>query len=87
MHIRRSLRFKKQYRKLPKNIRARTDARIRLFLGDPFNEILRNHSLNGEYSECRSFSITDDYRIIYEEHPDGLINFLLIGTHAELFGE
>lgn len=85
MHIDRSRRFKKQYQKLPKNIQARTDIRIRLFVKDPFNEILRNHQLSGEYGGCRSFNITGDYRIIYEEN-DGEINFLLIGTHEELYG-
>jgi len=86
MHLRRSSRFKKQYRKLPKNIQARADARIRLFIKDPFNGILRNHQLHGEYSTCRSFNVTGDYRIIYEEN-NGCIEFLLIGTHPELFGE
>lgn len=85
MHIRRSARFKKQYRKLPKNIQARADIRIRLFAKDPFNEILRNHSLSGEYSNCRSINITGDYRIIYEEN-NGSIEFLLIGTHDDLYG-
>jgi addiction module RelE/StbE family toxin len=86
MHIIRSSRFKKQYRKLPKNIQARVDSRIRLFLEDPFNEILRNHPLSGEYSDCRSINITGDYRIIYEEDTGGFIKFLLIGTHDELYG-
>jgi len=86
MNIIRSSRFKKQYKKLPKNIQMRADARIRLFIVDPFNEILRNHSLSGEYSNCRSINITGDYRIIYEENPKGVINFLLIGTHDELYG-
>ena len=71
--------------KLPKNIQARTDIRIRLFITDPFNEILRNHPLSGEYSGCRSINITGDYRIIYEEN-EGIIEFLLIGTHDELYG-
>ena len=85
MHIDRSRRFKKQYQKLPKSIQARADARIRLFLADPFNEILRNHPLSGEYAECRSFNVTGDYRIIYEEN-NGFVEFLLIGTHDELYG-
>lgn len=85
MRIERSRRFKKQYQKLPKNIQARADARIRLFLTNPFNEVLRNHSLSGEYSNCRSINITGDYRIIYEEN-EGAIAFLLIGTHDELYG-
>ena len=85
MRIDRSRRFKKQYQKLPKNIQARVDARIRLFIADPFNEILWNHPLSGEYSNCRSINMTGDYRIIYEEN-DGIIGFLLIGTHDELYG-
>lgn len=86
MHIGRSGRFKKQYRKLPKNIQMRVDTRIRLFTTDPFNEILRNHSLSGEYSGCRSINVTGDYRIIYEENAKGFMEFLLIGTHDELYG-
>jgi mRNA interferase YafQ len=85
MYIDRSRRFKKQYQKLPKSIQTRTDARIRLFVGDPFDEVLRNHPLSGEYSGCRSINITGDYRIIYEAN-DGRIEFLLIGTHDELYG-
>lgn len=86
MHISRSGRFKKQYRKLSKNVQARVDTRIRLFVADPFDEILRNHSLSGEYSGCQSINITGDYRIIYEENSKGFIEFLLIGTHDELYG-
>ncbi|MHB8710255.1 MAG: type II toxin-antitoxin system RelE/ParE family toxin [Minisyncoccota bacterium] len=86
MHIDRSRRFKKQYQKLPKSIQARADVRIRLFVADPFNEILRNHPLSGEYSGCRSINITGDYRIIYEVDTKSSIQFLLIGTHDELYG-
>lgn len=84
MYINRSRRFKKQYKKLPKNIQTKADIRILLFASDPFNEILQNHSLSGEYSYCRSINLTGDYRIIYEEN-DGFIDFLLIGTHGELY--
>jgi mRNA interferase YafQ len=86
MHVVRSARFKKQYQKLPRRIQTHADTRIRLFLNDPFNEILRNHPLSGEYANCRSINITGDYRLIYEENPTGLIEFLLIGTHDELYG-
>lgn len=86
MYISRSQKFKKQYKKLPKNIQARADVRIRLFMTEPFHEILRNHALSGEYANCRSFNVTGDYRIIYEEFG-GMIEFLLIGTHPELFGK
>jgi len=63
----------------------RTDVRIRLFMENSFNEILRNHPLSGEYSGCRSINVTGDYRIIYEEQ-NGVVEFLLIGTHDELYG-
>lgn len=86
MYIDRSRKFKKQYQKLPRNIQTRADARIRLFAVDPFNEILRNHSLSGEHSGCRSINITGDYRAIYEVDTNGSVQFLLIGTHDELYG-
>lgn len=55
----------------------KADERILLFAKNPFHEILRNHSLSGEYNGCRSINITGDYRIIFEESTKGFIEFLL----------
>lgn len=86
MRIDRSRRFKKQYKKLLKHLQMKADERILLFVANPFNGVLRNHSLSGEYAGCRSINITGDYRIIYEENSKGFVEFLLIGTHDELYG-
>ncbi len=78
--------FVKRIKKLSPKIRRAFRARRDLFLKDSFNPILDNHALHGEYAGYRSINVTGDWRIIYEPIADDLVYFMLIGTHAELFG-
>ena len=57
--------FKKSFKKKDKFVQNKTIERIRIFRKDPFNILLNNHSLEGEYKGKRSFNITGDYRIIF----------------------
>jgi len=80
--------FKKKFKKLPKDIQKKFSQRLELFYEDTHHALLRNHSLSGEYSGCRSINITGDYRAIYVHLiiTDDVIQFLDIGTHSELYG-
>ncbi|KKS93468.1 MAG: hypothetical protein UV70_C0010G0050 [Parcubacteria group bacterium GW2011_GWA2_43_13] len=60
--------------------------RRNVFLRDPFSLELRNHVLRGQYDGCRSIDITGDLRVIYREEGGGIVSFLAIGTHSELYG-
>lgn len=84
MEIRYHKHFKKQYLKLPENMRQKFKLRLVLFVSDPFNPELNNHALSGKYVGRRSINITGDLRAIYEIKNE-CIHFLLIGTHSELY--
>ena len=78
--------FAKQYKKLSLRVRQKFNERLRVFETDPFDKILNNHSLHGEYEGYRSINITGDYRAIYFIDKAVAV-FIRIGTHSELFGK
>jgi len=67
-----------------KNLLDKVEKRIELFCINPKESILKDHGLKGEKNMLRSFSVTGDYRIIYQEFPDHY-NFLDIGTHNQVY--
>ncbi len=58
---------------------------LRIFVADQFHYSLNNHALSGEFKGIRSFDVTGDVRVHYEEIDDGIV-LLKIGTHAQLYG-
>ena len=77
--------FKKSFRKKDKFIQKKARERIRIFREDPFNAVLNNHALTGEYKDERSFNVTGDYRIIFYYANENTVVFSDIGTHPELY--
>ncbi len=65
-------------------LNSETIEAIDLFLEDPNNPILRNHILVGNLKGKKSFSVTDDLRIIYVETKSFYI-FIDIGNHNEVY--
>lgn len=63
---------------------ARFQQRLRLFLTDPQNPVLKNHKLVGKKSTYWSFSITGDIRVIYQQKDDHLLLFD-IGSHNQVY--
>ena len=84
MRVRFHRNFVKRYKVL-KKLRKRIDERITLFMEDPFNPILNNHSLQGEYKHCRSINITGDVRALYELTAQDTATFIALGSHDELY--
>ncbi len=76
--------FKKKFKRLPPKIQAQFYERLDIFLRDPFNVVLQNHSVNKAFPNCRSINITGDYRAIFKVDTQTVI-FITIGTHAELY--
>jgi addiction module RelE/StbE family toxin len=76
--------FDKNYKKLTLKVKLQFKVRRDIFLRNPFNPILNNHSLHGEYDGCSSINITGDYRAVYYMRGDMAI-FIRIGTHHELY--
>ena len=80
-----SRRFDKKFNKLSQKIKNQTIERIQLFIENPFNPILNNHSLGGKYLGCQSINVNGDIRIIYEILDKNTAYFLEIGSHSELY--
>ncbi|HLD04039.1 MAG TPA: type II toxin-antitoxin system YafQ family toxin [Candidatus Dojkabacteria bacterium] len=80
--------FKKHYLQrilTNKNLLKQTEKRIKLFYENSQNPILHSHILKGKKNRLKAFSISGDYRIIYEEFSDHY-RFLDIGRHNQVYG-
>ncbi len=58
--------FLKQYKRLTANQKNNFKKRLSIFLKDPFNPLLKNHSLEGKFINHRSINIGGDLRLIYK---------------------
>jgi mRNA-degrading endonuclease YafQ of YafQ-DinJ toxin-antitoxin module len=76
--------FLKRFRKLPLKIQEKFGERLELFLKNPTEPSLNNHSVEKRFPECRSINVTGDYRAIFKLQKDTAI-FITIGTHSELY--
>ena len=77
--------FLKSLKKKDKFVQNKARKRIRIFRENPFNVLIDNHKLHGEYDNRRSFNVTGDYRIIFFQVDENTVCFSDIGTHAELY--
>jgi addiction module RelE/StbE family toxin len=80
--------FSKQFEKLQKKEQERVLNTLKLFVGDPFAEQLKNHPLKGKLSQFRSISSGGDLRLhYYEKEPNHIVVvFVAIGSHSQLYG-
>ena len=81
MEIRYSPKFRRQYKRLLKEIKIRAEKREVLFRKDPFDSRLKTHKLHGSQEGFMSFSVDYSYRIIFEFVKEDLVIFYEIGTH------
>ena len=87
MNIKYSKTFAKQMQKAPKSIQDAFCERLTMFLHSPFDPILHNHALKGKFLGRRSINISGDWRAIFSvQKEDDMIEFVLLGTHSELYG-
>jgi addiction module RelE/StbE family toxin len=76
--------FLKALEKQSKNIQKKFKVRLKLFQNNQFHHLLNNHALSGKFIGVRSFNITGDIRVHYEETKEGII-LLDIGSHSDLY--
>jgi len=79
--------FKKNYRKriaCSNSLERRFKERFSLFLKDPSNPILADHTLRGVRGNLRAFSITGDIRLVYSVQDETVVLFD-IGTHNQVY--
>lgn len=86
MNIRFQKSFDKRYQKLTLKAKHKVDAAILRFRFDPFDPVLKNHPLKGSMLGLRSFSVSGDVRVIFEEYEDyTLVLMLDVGTHNQVY--
>lgn len=89
MNVKYSRHFQKQYKKAPGKIRKAVKVRIKLFLRNPIDSILNNHSLVGNLKGYKSINITGDWRAVYlvrtDENGNQVAYFEALGTHSQLY--
>jgi len=78
--------FLKAYRKCPEKIQTQFNIRLVLFKANLHHPLLKNHPLKGNWQYCWSINVTGDWRAIYKENKRlGRYEFLIIGTHSQLY--
>jgi len=77
--------FKKSYLNLSKKMQKSVDDRLLMFSKDPFDILLKNHSLSGRYKNYHSINITGNYRAIYKNISKDYVIFIKLGTHSQLY--
>lgn len=82
MKIYYSSKFAKEYRRLPKKVKAAAEKREKIFRANPFDPGLKTHRLSGKLKGHHSFSIDYHCRIIFEFVGKDIVWFHSVGTHA-----
>lgn len=77
--------FKKDYRKQRSAIHDAFSTRLLLFLKNPANQLLRDHSLTGNLRGKRAFSISGDVRVVYRYIDKNTVILLRIGGHNQVY--
>lgn len=77
--------FVKSFKKIDMKIQVAFEKKLELFEENEFDVRLRNHSLQGEFKDMRSISVTGDFRAHYKTLDDDVKYFVAIGTHSELY--
>ena len=86
MTVRYSRLFVKQFNKQPIKVQQAFYLRLRIFVEDPYNPLLRNHALSGELKGLYSINVSGDVRAIYEIINNNIYLYQMIGTHSQLYG-
>lgn len=73
--------FEKDFLNLPEKIKSKSKKKIKLFEEDCFCKILDTHKLKGVLQNFWSFSIDDNYRVIFRFLPEQEVIYYRIGPH------
>lgn len=73
-------RFKRSFKKLPKDLQEKTWKVIQLFQESPFHPFLKTHKLG--VGELWAASVDYKNRIIFEFHDDNSLLLVNVGDHS-----
>lgn len=73
--------FESDFLKIPEKIKLKACKKIKLFEKDCFNRTLKTHKLKGIIKHFWSFSIDDNYRVIFRFLHNQEVIYYRIGLH------
>ena len=73
--------FIRLFKKLPLDIKKEAEKKEVIFKKDPFDSRLKTHKLGGKLKGCSAFSISYQYRIIFEFGRNKVVYFHTVGNH------
>ena len=73
--------FEREYKKISKDLRLKTESREVIFRKNPFNIILKTHKLSGRLEGFWSFSVDFKNRVVFEFIDEKTVFFHSIGNH------
>ncbi len=82
MQIYYSTKFKREYKKLPKQVKLLAEEKEQIFRKDLFDKRLDTHKLHGKLKEYWAFSIDGKNRIVFEFAKKNAIWFHSVGDHS-----
>ena len=74
--------FAKNFKKLPQNLKLKTEKKVNLFRQNPKDTSLKTHKLSGALGSFFSFSVNYSYRIIFAFESSKEVTFIDIGDHS-----
>lgn len=80
--------FKRRYKKkivVNPNLKIKFKEAIELFASEPFHPSLRTHKLSGPLKDCWSFSLDNNYRVIFQFKNNDKVLLVDIGSHDEVY--
>lgn len=78
--------FEKAFSRLDFKQKQRVREVLDLFRKDPFNPLLKNHILHGEFQEYRAISAGGNLRLIFQTIDNfDTVQFLNVGTHNQVY--
>ena len=82
MRIYYSTKFKREYKKLSKEVKFLAEEKEKTFRKNPFDKRLDTHKLHGPLKGFWAFSIDNKYRIIFEFSKKDIVWFHSAGDHS-----
>ena len=77
--------FERLYRKLPKHVYRKVDAKTKLFRQNPFHPSLHTKKLEPHHEEVWSFRVDRDHRIKFRFLNSQKVHFLFIGNRKDIY--
>ncbi len=76
-----STKFEKELARMPRRVQQAFLDKEGLFLENAFHPSLDTHKLHGKYRKYWAFTVTGQYRIMFDFKKDGVVELINIGTH------